>query len=396
MGLITGPLEAQLHRETYVAILNSQLQAPGSKRELAKRARITPVYLSYLLKLDDESSQNPTLRTPSPQVAERIALALAAPEEVKNSLLEHMVLSNQKFRDARQTLRTQLSDLRPADIVHEVWQMMNTATFARTPEESLQNYHTACQVMQEIIRLLPPERGPLDYVDLCLLLHDSECILNRPDQALWHAKLARTILAQLEPADYRPQKERFDFAEINAARSEGIAFHNLNLNRQALNCYQQAETMSALKQRPDFWKPWLYRDIISALSELPRFHISEIENRYVVMTRLNERRADRTGELNQLLDATELARSYARYGSLDKARRVLDGEYQRLDHIAVCGPLHKVMFYRAYADYCWAVHDATGANSFIDIAKTLAVEAGLTHQLTQIELTCQKWTLESY
>lgn len=52
MSILTDALEAQFHRETYVAILNSPLRAPGSKRALAQRAKISPVYLSYILKLD--------------------------------------------------------------------------------------------------------------------------------------------------------------------------------------------------------------------------------------------------------------------------------------------------------------------------------------------------------
>jgi hypothetical protein len=48
MSLLTDALEAQFHRETYVAILNSLLRTPGSKRELARRAKISPVYLSYI------------------------------------------------------------------------------------------------------------------------------------------------------------------------------------------------------------------------------------------------------------------------------------------------------------------------------------------------------------
>jgi hypothetical protein len=394
MNLITGPLAAQLHREVYVAMLNSLLRAPGSKKELAHRADITPVYLSYLLKLDDELSPHPTLRTASPQVAERIAQAVDAPKEVQRSLLEHLLLANERLNSVNRAIRTELPDRRPADLEREVRQVMARATFAATPAEALRNYRAASQVIREILRWLPPERDPLAYVDLCLLLNDSENVLNRPNQALWHAKLARTVLEQVDSADWWAQRERYDFAEINAARAEGVTYHYLHLNHQALQCYARAEHMTAMRQDQRHWQAWLNRDIIIALAELPRFPIRAVEQRYAQILALMGTCADVNYPLSQLLSTTEVARAYLRYGNGAKAGRLLDTQYQGLEHIPVSGPLHRVMFLVVYAEYFWASHDTQGATYFLTMAEGLASQAGLTHQLTQIQDARKKWAIE--
>jgi hypothetical protein len=57
--------EAELHREVYVAVLNSLLRTRGSKRALAAHAGISPQYLSYVLVLDrDPDNLRELKRTP--------------------------------------------------------------------------------------------------------------------------------------------------------------------------------------------------------------------------------------------------------------------------------------------------------------------------------------------
>jgi hypothetical protein len=110
MRFISHFVEAQLHREVYVAVLNGLLRTPGEKRAFAQKVGISPVYLSYLLALDSGASSYPTLRTPSLKVAQRIAQAAPAPADVRESLLLHMTLSNDK-RVQSQRLAKQDLDL---------------------------------------------------------------------------------------------------------------------------------------------------------------------------------------------------------------------------------------------------------------------------------------------
>ena len=82
---------AELHRETYVAIL--QRWIPHGKRgKFAKQCGITREYLSCLCALDDKFDQRVVThkRHPSPQLARKIADNLPAPAEIKQGVLENM------------------------------------------------------------------------------------------------------------------------------------------------------------------------------------------------------------------------------------------------------------------------------------------------------------------
>lgn len=82
-------LEEQVHREVYIAILNSALREVGSMARLAELLGISPTYLSYLLHLDPRTSYSS--RRPSLRIAEAIAHALPLAPDVRDALLEHMV-----------------------------------------------------------------------------------------------------------------------------------------------------------------------------------------------------------------------------------------------------------------------------------------------------------------
>jgi hypothetical protein len=385
MSILTDAIEAELHRETYVALLNRLLRKPGNKRELARRAKITPNYLSYILKLDRDPYSIPITRTPSSKVAQRIAQAIYAPSEIRESLVWHMTLANEKRIQANHAAKLEVLERPLAEVVAEVEQIISQATFASNPELARCYYRAARDTASTILRQVRPERGPLDYVQLCHIVHDSQCVLNRPDDALWHAKLACTVIDSLDPSEYRTERERLDYRAINSVRSEAIAYHNMGLFREALRLYARAETMDAMKQRGDFWKPHVFRDKIKSLAGLPRFSISEVENLADEVTVICEKRGDDYDPLLLLLNSEALARAYIQHGNYKDARRVLVMENDRIDKILHIGPLHRVLFMRTFARLCYVTQDILGWDYFISEAYSLAVESGLQHQINQIE-----------
>lgn len=386
MSILSDAAEAQFHRETYVAILNQLLRAPGSKRELAQRAKISPVYLSYILKLDRDPYHRASItRTPSLKVAQRIAQAIHASPETRESLLWHMTLANEKRIQADRAARVELLERPLAELVEEVEQIHVQATFASELELASRYYQLSRDMASNLLRQIRPESGPLAYIKLCLIVHDSQCVLNRSDDALWHAKLACAVIESLDPLQYRQERELLDALAINSVRSQAIAYYNMGHPREALRLCTRAETMNAMKQQGDLWKPHVLRDKIKSMAELPRFSIGEVENLADEAAASCERRSDLYAPLLSFLNSEALAQAYLQHGNYKDAKRVLTREYERMDQIPQIGPLHRVLFMRTFAKLCRMMRDVQGWNYFIGKAYHLAIESGLLHQIDRIE-----------
>jgi transcriptional regulator with XRE-family HTH domain len=243
--------EAQRHREVYIAVLQGALRTPGDKRRLAAQVGITPQYLSYLL--------DPHDRTPSPVVAEKIAQALPIDPEQRRALMEHMLLASERRMQLRKVCCSDLPG-RPVDeYLEELRQAHHEAGYTRDPKQAKDQYRAVSEASRELLKQLNPAAYPLDVVEVCFLLHDVESVLNRHSDALYHAKLARDTLDNLDEADYDRDREGFDRYQINAIRAEAVAYHNLKLAHQAYDSCREAETTKAMRYRSEFWKPHLYR-----------------------------------------------------------------------------------------------------------------------------------------
>ncbi|MCL5999056.1 MAG: hypothetical protein M1546_23795 [Chloroflexi bacterium] len=385
MRFLTFALEAQLHREVYSALLNGLLQRSGSKRELAQRAGITSVYLSYILKLDRDPYRDSITRTPSPKAARQIAQSIDAPAEVRESLLAHMTLASEKRLRADDAACVEILERPLAEVVDEIQQVRLQAIYAATAQSANQYYRLAVDAACAMLQRARPESGPLDYVDLCAVVNDCQCVLNRADDALWHAKIGCAILDSLDPAHYHHERERFDYSAVNMVRMQGVAYHNLGHCREALNFYRQAEAMEAVRQNDGLWERIILRDKIKALSGLPRFSITEVENLADRLRAILEKRADSDAALDLFLLSEALADAYLLHQNYKDAGRVLTAENNHLNQVPHIGPLHRVLFLRTFAKYCRLTRNLDGWTQYIGEAYRLAVEAGLAHQRVAIE-----------
>ena len=227
-----------------------------------------------------------------------------------------------------------------------------------------------------------PNQDPINYIELCLLLHDAQCVLNRNDEALWSAKRARRVAENLEPRDYPGLRERIDFFRVNTIRAEVIALHNLKLNQAAFDLCQEAE---APPRDRKFWTPHVNRDKINALAELSRFSITLAEELAQQVRAICDARADDYDPLLSLLIAQSLARAFIKHQNFKDAYRVLSAEYDRLPQIPHVGPLHQVIFLRTFARLYWR-QGARGAEwkYFVSEALRVAQHAGLEHQVNEL------------
>ena len=274
MSILDSIHEAQIHREVYVAILNSTLQEPGSKRHLVEQVKVTQQYLIYLLnpQTDDLSS----FRVPSPKIARKIANTLPLENEQREHLLEHMYRARDCTSQIVGTLRSELLGRSLESILEELRDAHQQASLTTDPQISRMKYLVVRDTCKMLLNYPTLYTYPLSTVEVCLLLHDAQGILNRTEDALYHAKLARAIMDSLSRNDYR-DKERFDSYQIQVLCAEARAYSDLRLYRAAYDKCLQAETSEAIRYQSEVYIPQLYRDKLQALCRKPRFALSEAE-----------------------------------------------------------------------------------------------------------------------
>lgn len=381
MGILERVHVVQLHREVYIAILDSVLRTPGSKRHLAKQIGITPQYLSFLL---NTQTDNPySFRPPSFRVAEKIANALPLPSEQRLNLLKHMYLAGERASQVVDTLRSELPARPIEDYLGELRKAHDEATFAIDAQRAKTLYLTVRDISQVLLKHSVLYTYPLHAVEVCMILHDAQCVLNCAEDALYLAKLARAIMSSLDRCDYR-DKERFDSFQIRSFRAEAVAYGNLQLFREAYDCCLQAERSEAMRYQFELALPQLNRDKIKALYGQPRFALSEAEELAIQVRKICDRGRDELDPLWVFLVNQFLGRAYLQYHNLKKAGKLLRAQFEQMERIPHLGPLHRTMFLKTYAWYRYDEGDYIEWEHLITKALKCAFNAGLTHQISEM------------
>jgi hypothetical protein len=227
----------------------------------------------------------------------------------------------------------------------------------------------------------------LAFIEICLLLHDAQCVLNYPGDSLYHAKLAHTLLESADPRDYVRDREWFDHYVINVRVAEAVAFHNLGLFKEARQVYQQASNHanSEYKLAYEGWKPHIYRGQISTLIGNTRFAISEAEGLAHQARKLLEARADMLDPLFLFMTQITLGRAYIQHKNIKKAHKLLNMQLDMVDKTPYLGPLHHTMLLKAYAKLCWVENNKADWEYFLRNTISIAQGAGLDHQLKQLQ-----------
>ena len=261
--------QAHLHRELAIAILDSALAVPGSKRAFAAAVGITPQYLSYLC--DPLGSHQP-----SPALAERLAAALPGDADLRHRLLGHLLgaraaraVGRRAVRGAGTALTAALVTLRAA---------RDAATFAPDPVGAARQYRVVRDAVAALLPAVSPARSPLDFCELCLLAHDVECVLNAADRALWYARQAQVVPADVQARDGLPDDPRYAHYTVNIPMAVAVAYNNLRLPGPALEAYAAAVAAAGVGGPAGlaFWLPHLHRGWINTLAKQPRFTLGDV------------------------------------------------------------------------------------------------------------------------
>ena len=194
---------AEIHRETYVAMLQSWIPH-GERGEFARKVGISREYLSYLCALDSPEEARPRIkRLPSPERARRIAAALKAPSEVQESLIENMELAHVSASEAYYGVKEFVESRRVVEALAQLEKTHRQATFGTKLGDVRRNYRVFREASAQLLRALPMRLYPASFVQAALYLHDAQCVLDRADDALRWAKLAGlswTIRTSLSPS----------------------------------------------------------------------------------------------------------------------------------------------------------------------------------------------------
>jgi tetratricopeptide (TPR) repeat protein len=369
--------EAQLHKETYSATLKSVLRLPGTKQSLAEQVGISPQYLSYLLDPYDP-------RTPGPEVAEKIATALPLDPEQRESLFEHLFLASQRRLEQRRALHTGSSTPPLAAQVATLGCDHHLATMSTDPFESRSMFLAVRDKSRALLKQVNPHVTPLPAIQICFVLHDTQCLLNRPDDALYHAKLARMLIENLDRSTYRAQREYIDRLEFHAIRATTVACFNLNLLRQAADCCEEAEITRAMRERPEECKPHLLRDKLNTLSHASRFTLREAEELAHEVSDLAQRCSRADDPIWEFLMQRSLGRAYFIYGSFAKAHRIFEALLNQLHHIPGLGPVPKTLFLNAYAKLLFKQGHIAEWQEVLKRAVHTAADTGISQQFVEL------------
>ena len=401
---------AQAHRETYTAVIKSALRRRGDKQALAEQLGEKPEHLSNMLNTGEAGEAY--IRTPDPQLAENMVDLLRLDREVRDDLKKHIYLAWRAERESLARLAPGPSQAAPrlltrfmlADLITDVGSYHHTATRTADTEEARHKYRVlrwACKVV--IARTDPnPTRvnnkeadfdsNPLEFVQFCLFLHDVQCVLNRADDALLHAKYATQIMQACQPADFRTRKEQFDRLAVNTVVAECLAYRNLNLPKQALLKSDEAEALIRKidTEEARYWLPHALENRLKALITMPRFTLRDVRS-------LAERAEEAFAKMPvhfesrwQISLREAEARAYLQYGlqseskhSLREAAQLLRDVVDRIDDVPQLGPVSKTRLLRTYARVSGKLGQADQWAHYMHAALATALDAGLVHQVEQ-------------
>ena len=259
------------------------------------------------------------------------------------------------------------------------------ATYAAAPEEARAQYRLLHDLATALLRQEELRRQPLVLVETCLLLHDVESVLDRPSDALYHARLAGAVVRGLDPRDYRRSRVRFDHLAVNVPYAEAVTLTALGMPRQAVERLEAAQAAASERTTAaTFWLPHLYRRRLTALGGQARFSVYQAEEWADRARAACERRNDPLDpQVNLLIDAS-LARIYLRYGSrlsLRKASRLLRPGVEALQHVPYLGPVRRLTVLTTFAQICWREQRRDEWAQYARQALSLAAAAGLESQV---------------
>ena len=376
------PMEmAYVHREAYSALIRGATRGgKGARAGLARAAGISRQHLNMILTMD-ELDRGMSERWPSPAVAAQICSHLPLPPELRQQALQHLMNALQ----LKATHDRVVQDSRYLATTESVWMvrdLAHKASHAMHPEEARHLYRFAVTQGKRVLEVLSPPRQAMEYMEVCLCLHDMLGALDRHAEALMYARFGNLMMDESRPPRLSMVSDRRREVEVNLLRALGVSYNGLGLPKKALEYFARTRETPAYKHNPENWIAHLARDLLAAWVKEPRFAISEMES--IVSFAEAQMTDDQRGVPSLLLQA-KMAECYIVIGDRkDKAGKLLIPVMEAAEHTSM-GMLSRVIIYRTYAHYCRSQRNWQEFDLWAHKALSLAQEAGLDHQLRTIQ-----------
>ncbi|MBI1299536.1 hypothetical protein GC175_31815 [bacterium] len=366
---------ASIHRNTCVAILDAYLPH-GNRGAFAAQIGVTPQWFTYFRQSDSFSM-------PSLELGKRIADQLPAPDHIRCAFYEHLAAAREAYDAAGQEVAYRTAKGLPIrDLVQEVADAFNEATFHADMNETRRQYEEAEAKALLIVNNTPPMAYPLEYLTVCSYLLHICSALDRVPQGLYWAMVGRHITQFLVRNEFVTWEERDRFEDLRylLARDEALGLHNLGNPKVSLAAYDHAASVLQGHHRKKEWQADLSRNKLITLSTMPRFGIREAE----ALANSAELELERTGNhLAVLLTREALARAYIEYGghkNLATAERMLGDVQSGLDRQESVGQLHFSIVLKTLTRLHWVRQDRQSWDKTVHQVLTLTQNAGLFHQ----------------
>lgn len=351
MNFINLIEEAQLHREVYAAIMRSALPH-GEVIKLAKKVGKSREYIECILN---------TSREPSGLIAEKIASVLPLEQEQRKSLIEHMMLSKESNLRSFQVMRKEFSPEWLDEQLEVVKNRFIDAAHAGKVDLVEGKYTFVRDTIHTLLTGMTLKNTPvLTFVDTCMLLHNVQCVLDRPDEALFYAKLASSILDSQDIPSNSRDKEGYHFYRVEAARAEALAYHNLELDDYAYRINQE-RTLSVLQDAEDagIYFPVcelnIYVNLTRAYSKTLRpalYKIEQFTDQALKACDNFARKDALTANYWEFVIRRSLGSAYLDHNNLKKAQRIFVPLIERLNTQTNISMYHQVSSLYLYADIC--------------------------------------------
>jgi transcriptional regulator with XRE-family HTH domain len=382
MQLVEPAIKAQVHLETADAILDSAL-AWGSIGQIEAKAGASPGYISRLRQMH---------RSPTPQVAEKIAKNLPLPAEQPADSLENLLLARESEETITQPARRDLQWL-GYEAIGELTRAHYLATYSKTPQEARTYYRALFRLGQILVHELHSARYLLAAARAHAFLHDVLNVFNRPGAALYQAKMAAILLDSIEASNLNKHRlvyynfkfdreHAIDYWDllVNTIRSEAVSYNALGFHKRASSLCDKALQSEAVKRSPDNWQNHILRDKLSALSRDPGSTIYEFDN---VTNQGRSDCEDRNDKLGLLLILNSSAEGYLLRGHHKKVEETLNQGLALVDS-GSAGQLHKTMLFNTLADFHFGLGNWDRWQFFLTKTLALAQKAGLTDRVNKL------------
>lgn len=399
--LQTQPWTAEIHqgwdvhralaRDLFVA----GLERNGLKqKDVAKKLGISPKLLTQHL------TQGPSGRGIQDPKRLEMLLDLSTNSALQRAeLRKHLLLAHpNRWRAARQLNSEPRVDPRP--YMPHLLGLAGVAMHAPNWTASRAAY-LEIATASPLLRRIDAKRFPAELVELTLVLDLAKTtISNQTEANLEHLRRAFHAVEEADPEKFGGRENHLN-AQLKLIHALETTYRGLNMPNEAFDLHFEAFQELAEAHGRDFYlkpilmgqEPFSLRSTINSLAQMrknaQRFqsHSQRSIEFYARAVDLLDTNNDQ-GKLWQALLKDSLARVHVKIGSkksLERAERWLEQAQADISCARLAGALHRTVILRSRAR-CLRAQGSPEWREVLEDAIRINTEAGLTHQLEEIEL----------